>query len=93
MDFLILIILILNLILSIGIAGAVVRSKSPKKSVVPKMSRQQRFIDVESRTPNYAEVGMLNPVVSPEIKDAAQPNWDGVSRLKKNWDGLPELEE
>lgn len=94
---LLLIVSLVNLALGIALAGSMVkmvRSLNERgRASVPRISRQRRYLDVEGRTPTYADIGMLN-APEPEGVTDRPTNWDGLPRGNgRNWDGLPKDDE
>lgn len=92
---LLLLVSLANLALGIALAGSMVkmvRSLGERRASVPRISRQRRYLDVEGRTPTYADIGMLS-APDPEGVTDRPPNWDGLPRENgrngRNWDGLP----
>lgn len=91
---LLMVVTLVNTVLLIAIAGSVVKvvkSLTSSRSSPPRISRQRRYLDVEDRTPTYADFGVMGPM--PEGVQDRPPNWDGVTPKNRNWDGLPREEE
>jgi hypothetical protein len=88
---------ILNLFLTIGVAGSLanlIESMSGKQPAGNKgkwamiMQNRKKMHLQEGNPPSYADTLAMSP--APEL---VPTGWDGVTGLAKNWDGLPHPEE
>lgn len=82
-----------NTILLITVAASMVKLVKHIGARVnsPRISRQRRYLNVDGRTPTYADVGVMAPTSENIIDRPA--NWDGVSPRPSNWDGIPQAKE
>lgn len=92
MEGFILFLVLVNIIISIGVAGTLIRvinhlnGGSPGDVVMP--SRERHLMDLQDRQLSYRDAFLLQQKGLMENE-----NWDGVSQRRKNSDGIPQPEE
>ncbi len=91
------ILVIFNLLLSIGIAGSVTKviksmsgeSTSSERKKWANIIRERRIMQTqEGNPPSYADNIAMNVV-----PDSGPRGWDGLPKTDRNWDGLPAIED
>lgn len=89
MEYFIAFVLILNTIFLFGVAGTVAKilkylqSEEDSKEEWAGIIRNRRVLDTQERPANYADSIGLN------TSENRPPNWDGLAKTSRNWDGIP----
>lgn len=93
MEILLTLLLVVNTIILIGIAGTLAKmvrylsGDTGRKDQWEKIIRDRKSLDTQGRLPNYTETKSLSPLL-----DDDRPNWDGMPR-GRNWDGIPQSQD